>query len=667
MATQRFSLRRGAPRDLELSWGFGYRNFTVKQRGRLLGTIASRAELGAGRTFTLDDKATLSVRLVGASWLAPELELLRNGVALPGSALDPFTRLSAASNAVFVVAGLSLLVALLRLGSDRDEAIGMAIFSALFLLLGFFTRRGSLAAAITALVLYLLDAIAGLATGVVAPGAIFVRGFLVLLLVRGILGIRELRRRGLLPTPEGRLWRVLAWVPALCALAGLSMLANAYLGGRGTDASTLFARVADSVVVVVRDGPGDDDSQGSGIVVGAGRVITNGHVVGQARQVKVFFGGREWPARVVYRDPTRDLAELKVDGLPATPAALRPQVPAVGERVYAVGAPQGLELTLSEGLVSSLRSVDDGSAPLIQTSAPISPGSSGGGLFDEAGRLVGWTTFQLAEGQNLNFAVPAGWLADFEKRQGMPGGLEFFREDERPAQAAVAAEPAPAGRPVLEILGAPWEQDQAAALEELAARQFVVHELAQALRSPEARHRTRAAEALAALPADRRGGGADPVVSALSDERDPAVMLALLNAARAFGAEGDVALGRLVLISRDPLLRREGVDALGRQGTQLAVQQLVRFLASEQDEDLRAAARVAIGPGGEIAARLLVGELATCPYRAEACVTLIDTLGDLGAAAKLAVPRLWELREGDGAIRAAADRAIARIDAAAGR
>jgi tetratricopeptide (TPR) repeat protein len=81
----------------------------------------------------------------------------------------------------------------------------------------------------------------------------------------------------------------------------------------------------------------------------------------------------------------------------------------VGEKVYAIGAPQGLELTLSEGLISGLR--EYGSARLIQTTAAISPGSSGGGLFDTQARLVGITTFVVKNGQNLNFALPGEWVS----------------------------------------------------------------------------------------------------------------------------------------------------------------------------------------------------------------------------------------------------------------
>lgn len=77
----------------------------------------------------------------------------------------------------------------------------------------------------------------------------------------------------------------------------------------------------------------------------------------------------------------------------------------VGERVYTIGAAAGLENTLGEGLISRLRSNRE--IRLIQTSAPISQGSSGGGLFDGRGNLLGITTLTLRESQNLNFAIAA--------------------------------------------------------------------------------------------------------------------------------------------------------------------------------------------------------------------------------------------------------------------
>jgi len=81
----------------------------------------------------------------------------------------------------------------------------------------------------------------------------------------------------------------------------------------------------------------------------------------------------------------------------------------VGEAAYTLGSPVGLELTLSNGIISGRR--DEQNRHYVQTTAPISPGSSGGGLFDARGNLVGITTLVLVGrehmNQSLNFAIPA--------------------------------------------------------------------------------------------------------------------------------------------------------------------------------------------------------------------------------------------------------------------
>lgn len=75
----------------------------------------------------------------------------------------------------------------------------------------------------------------------------------------------------------------------------------------------------------------------------------------------------------------------------------------VGQRLIAVGSPQGLENTVSDGILSAVRQYE--SARYLQITAPVSPGSSGGPVFDETGKVVGIATFQFAKGQNLNFAI----------------------------------------------------------------------------------------------------------------------------------------------------------------------------------------------------------------------------------------------------------------------
>ncbi len=193
----------------------------------------------------------------------------------------------------------------------------------------------------------------------------------------------------------------------------------------------IFVQVSPSVVVVdIFDAKGKSIGQGSGAVIGAGQVITNCHVAQKGKSLKVRQSGKTFKATLQYADPDRDLCQLSVPDLKAPPVALgTAKKLRVGQRVYAIGAPQGLELTLSEGLISSLRPYEG--SQYIQTSAAISPGSSGGGLFDDQGRLIGITSFQFIEGQNLNFALPVDWIGELPKRaQVTPvakkGGLEWL-------------------------------------------------------------------------------------------------------------------------------------------------------------------------------------------------------------------------------------------------
>jgi serine protease Do len=178
----------------------------------------------------------------------------------------------------------------------------------------------------------------------------------------------------------------------------------------------IFAAVSGSVAkIMVQDAAGNTISSGSGVVIGSGIVITNCHVVQRASTVTVKLGPETYDGTLVQADEEFDLCRLSVTGLNARPvnigsvANLR-----VGQKVLAIGSPYGLENTLSEGLVSALREVPGGT--MIQTSAPISPGSSGGGLFDMTGTLVGINTFQHRYGQNLNFAVPADWINQMYSR-----------------------------------------------------------------------------------------------------------------------------------------------------------------------------------------------------------------------------------------------------------
>ena len=140
-------------------------------------------------------------------------------------------------------------------------------------------------------------------------------------------------------------------------------------------------------------------------------IVTNAHVVSEGFAVRVKQGGKSWQAEIRQIDPRLDLCLLKVEGLnaPSTPMRVSDDI-AIGEHVYTIGAPDGLELTLSDGLISGFLHRDG--QKVIQTTAPISHGSSGGGLFDFEGRLIGITTFFLSDSQNLNFAIPTESVDD---------------------------------------------------------------------------------------------------------------------------------------------------------------------------------------------------------------------------------------------------------------
>jgi tetratricopeptide (TPR) repeat protein len=153
---------------------------------------------------------------------------------------------------------------------------------------------------------------------------------------------------------------------------------------------------------------------GSGVAVTEDDVVTNAHILQEfPGLVRVRQGDKRWRAFVSYLDRQNDICVLKVPGLKAKPAKANSSIGfEVGDRVFAVGAPRGLERSLSDGLISGLRTIGDEDTQVIQMTAAVSPGSSGGGLFDVKANLIGITTACLEESQNLNFAIPITTLAE---------------------------------------------------------------------------------------------------------------------------------------------------------------------------------------------------------------------------------------------------------------
>jgi len=218
--------------------------------------------------------------------------------------------------------------------------------------------------------------------------------------------------------------------------AGLVFLAGLHgaAWAQAPSAEKVFEKLAPSVWYVWGIDAGDRRvSQGSGVVVGPGKVVTNCHVLSKVRSIYVQRENVIYIARLEHADAERDLCQLDIKNFTAPAVVLgTTRDLRVGQKVYALGNPQGLEGTFSEGIVSALRG-PDGKDPLIQTTAPFTSGSSGGGLFDSEGRLVGITTFIHRGSGNLNFAVPVDWVREVDER------IKAAEERKRQFAAARAA------------------------------------------------------------------------------------------------------------------------------------------------------------------------------------------------------------------------------------
>lgn len=180
------------------------------------------------------------------------------------------------------------------------------------------------------------------------------------------------------------------------------------------DVSALIQKALPAVVVVY----GQNDtagSYGSGFFVTTnGDVVTNYHVI---EGMNLFFvksdKGNIYPAQVRAYDKERDIA-LLATRVPSSEYKVLPlasKIPAIGTAAYAIGAPEGLEKSVSDGLVSQIRKIRD--TRYLQVSCPISHGSSGGPILNSNGEVIGVATLFLTIGQNLNFAVPAPTVKTF--------------------------------------------------------------------------------------------------------------------------------------------------------------------------------------------------------------------------------------------------------------
>ena len=231
------------------------------------------------------------------------------------------------------------------------------------------------------------------------------------------------------------------------SLIGVSFILNLYVGlsaralGKGKNTSSVSAtttseivkKTADSVVEIATEGvvTGNFAQQyvtkgaGSGVIISAdGYIITNHHVIEDAKTIKVTLrdGQTSYDATLIGSDEDNDIALLKVNAEGLTPATFGDSSSlAVGDYVVAIGNPLGtLGGTVTDGIISALArevTIEGKNMTLLQTNAQISPGNSGGGLFNANGELVGVVNAKdsATEVEGIAFAIPINNVIDLIK------------------------------------------------------------------------------------------------------------------------------------------------------------------------------------------------------------------------------------------------------------
>lgn len=168
-----------------------------------------------------------------------------------------------------------------------------------------------------------------------------------------------------------------------------------------------------------------DVSQSSGIIISKdGFVITNSHAVNKSSLIQIEINGKTFDASIVYKDKETDIALLSIQKPANSPLSFVPlqfsnKSPLIGDDVLALGFPlanaMGYELKLTNGIISSLKGIKDDNT-LLQFSAPVDPGNSGGPLLNNRGEIIGIISAKLSIGTNVGYAIKVEVLPEVIKR-----------------------------------------------------------------------------------------------------------------------------------------------------------------------------------------------------------------------------------------------------------
>jgi hypothetical protein len=168
------------------------------------------------------------------------------------------------------------------------------------------------------------------------------------------------------------------------------------------DAASIYEKTVNSTVTIETN-----NGVGSGFFVGKNIIATNFHVINGAYSASCYLNNSTSKYKIdgyLGYDKESDLILLQVSGLNMPFVKISANNVTPGQKVFVIGSPIGLPATISDGIVSGLRSFNG--IKLIQITAPISHGSSGGPVLNNNGEVIGVSVGQISEGQNLNFAIP---------------------------------------------------------------------------------------------------------------------------------------------------------------------------------------------------------------------------------------------------------------------
>lgn len=166
-----------------------------------------------------------------------------------------------------------------------------------------------------------------------------------------------------------------------------------------------------TLTLEVENGAGQHFVASGFLALGEGLAVTSWHVVHDAQRVQARFSDdrRATVTGLIDKNEELDLALIQLEPTSRPRITLNPITPRVGSRIYVVGAPRGLDFSLSDGLISQIRTLDR--VRYYQVSCPISPGDSGGPVVDERGQVVGVMSWRKTDAEGVSFAIPAADIA----------------------------------------------------------------------------------------------------------------------------------------------------------------------------------------------------------------------------------------------------------------